>query len=368
MVAPSTLLLAPPPRHQRRCLLATAALLLSLLLASPLTLAVTPARGKSIRPLHRDGYEHLDCSACITIAGTLFRRLNQTLSDKPSTYLISHRLSKEKQLRWRRYRNSELLVTDVMDDVCTSYKNDLRLLRMHPKSKVRLYHQQSFGDARIAIRHALREDEVYPIDADPAAWAEKQDGSLYPIATLYSPRDADKLHGSQSLSVATAMCALLVDEFEEEIEELVKTARSQAEMEYSLCGMALPLSRAGPTLDGDATESEASSVPLITNVCADVEVLRAAARRDQQRWEQYQRRTARRKADVARMRGLSTAATAASESAEDGAAHGEAAAAVANRARAAPGEPADSTAGEALDSSFAEASANAVDGHADFDL
>ncbi|CBZ29594.1 conserved hypothetical protein [Leishmania mexicana MHOM/GT/2001/U1103] len=344
----STLLLALLQRHQRCCLLAVAALLVSLLLASPVTLAAITPQGKSIRPLHGAGYEHLDCSACITVARTLFERLNQTLAENPSTYLISHRLSKKNQLRWRQYRNSELLVTEVMESMCTSYKNDARLLRLHPKSKVRLYHQQVFGDTRLGVRHALREDEVYPADADPAAWTEKLDGHLYPIARLYSRKDADALQGLQSLSAMPTMCALLVEEFEEEIERLVKTVRSLEETEYSLCGMALPVTRPRTALDGETEEDEVSSIPLITNVCADAEVLRAAARRDQQRWEQYEHREAKRKAKLAQRRKLETAAAAArSDFAEEAPTSAEAAAALARSAPAAPGEPIDSPAEEA---------------------
>ncbi|GET91542.1 hypothetical protein, conserved [Leishmania tarentolae] len=294
----STFLLAPLKRRQRHWLLAVAALLVSLLLASPDVLAATPSQGKSIRPLHGDGYEHLDCSACIAVARTLFERLNKTLAENPSTYLISHRLSKQNQLRRRQYRNSELLVTEVMENMCTSYKSDIRSLRLHPKSKVRLYHQQTFGDMNLGVRHALREDEVYPADTDPAKFADKRDGHLYPIAKLYSPKDASKLQGLESLSATPTMCALLVEEFEEEIEGIIKVVHSLEEAEYSLCGMPLPVNGTRTTLVGEADEAEVGSLPTITNVCADVEVLRAAARRDQQRWDQYQLREEKRKAKM----------------------------------------------------------------------
>ncbi|AYU81758.1 hypothetical protein, conserved [Leishmania donovani] len=365
----STFLLAPPQRHQQCCLLALVALLAILLLASPTVLAAPPPQGKPIRPLHGAGYEHLDCSACITVARTLFERLNQTLAENPSTYLISHRLGKKNQLRRRQYRNSELLVTEVMENVCTSYKNDARLLRLHPKSKVRLYHQQVFGDTRLGVRHALREDEVYPADADSAAWAEKLDGQLYPIARLYSRQDADALQGLQSLSATPTMCALLVEEFEDEIESLVKSVRSLEETEHSLCGMALPVNKPRTALDGETEGDEVSSAPLITNVCADVEVLRAAARRDQQRWEQYERREAKRKAKLDQRRKLeTTAAAATSEPAEEAPTNAEAAAALASSAPGAPGEPIDSPTEEAPYSSADGAVKEAAEDRTDGDL
>ncbi|KAG5470604.1 hypothetical protein LSCM1_01850 [Leishmania martiniquensis] len=368
MAALLTLLPASPLGQPRRCFLAIFALLLGLLLASPLTLAVTQAQGKSIRPLHGAGYEHLDCSACLTVATTLFHRLNRTLSEKPSTYLISHRLSKQNQQRWHQYRNSDLLVADVMEGICDPYKNDIRLLRLHPKSKVRLYHQQSFGDAFIAVRHALREDEVFPADADPSAWAEKQNASLYPMATLYSRKDVEGLHRSQRSPMASVMCALLVEEFEEEIEELVKAARTHSDMEYGLCGMAPPLSKAVPTHDEATAEGEAGSVPFITNVCANVEVLRAAAGRDQQRWQQFQRRLEKKRTDASRRRGSSTTATAAKEPTGDAATNSEAATVSDQSAPAAPGEPAVPLVEETLDSSVRGDSANAFEGDTNDDL
>ncbi|CAJ1032521.1 TLR4 regulator and MIR-interacting MSAP, putative [Leishmania lindenbergi] len=370
MRAPSTPLLAPLQRNQRHFLLAVIALLVNLFLASSLTLAATPAQGKSIRPLHGAGYEHLDCSACITVARTLFNRLNKTLAENPSTYLVSHRLSKQNQLRRRQYRSSELLVSEVMENVCASYQNDDRLLRLHPKSKVRLYHQQIFGDARLGVRHALREDEVYPADADPAAWDKKLDGHLYPIARLYSVRDADALHGMQSLSATPTMCALLVEEAEEEIEELVKTARTQAEVEYRLCGMAFPLNKSFPTLDGETKENEVSSAPLITNVCVDVEVLRAAARRDQERWEQYQRREAKRKVEIAqRMENAADVAGAAtSELASEASTNTEVAVALDSSTPAAAGKSVDSSTEEVTNNPVGGGDKEVSDNYTDGEL
>ncbi|KAK7199805.1 Enriched in surface-labeled proteome protein 16 [Novymonas esmeraldas] len=285
------------------------------------SVAAAPTQGRSVRRLHGAGYEHLDCSACITVARTLFYRLNETIAHNPSTYLISHRLSKENQLRRRAYRNSELLVTEVMENICISYQNDERSLRLHPKSKVRLYHQQVYGDVRLGVRHALREDELYPADADPAQWADRLDGHRYPVARLYSPKDAEALHGLHSFAAAPTMCALLVEEFEEELEDLVKTARSHAEVEYGLCGMALPPGGAVPTLHGVTGEADdESSVRPITNVCANEEALRAAAHQDQLRWAQFQRREARGKAERAEKRErTSTSAGAATDAPTDAA-------------------------------------------------
>ncbi|KAG5496262.1 hypothetical protein JKF63_02563 [Porcisia hertigi] len=298
-------------RH-RHCLAIFISLLISLLFDSSLASAVTSAQGKSVQPLHGLGYEHLDCSACITVARALFNRINKTLAESPSTYLISHRLGKQNELRRRQYRNSELLVSEVMENVCTSYGSDEPLLRLHPKSKVRLYHQQVFGDVRLGVRHALREDEFYPADADPAAWADKGSMHRYPIAKLYSRKDAEALRGLQSRHAAPTMCALLVEEFEDEIEELVKAARTLAETEYGLCGMELPPKLSSPTLNGGTEGDNGSSVPLITNVCADVEVLRAAAHRDQQRWAQYQLREEKRKARRTQRKERETGGTATS--------------------------------------------------------
>jgi hypothetical protein len=256
--------------------------------------AAAVAGGSSLRPLHGPGYEHLDCSACLTVGRALFGRLNATLQENPSTYLASHRLNRANQLKRRAYRNSELLVTEVMDNFCRSYQNDERTLRLHPKSKVRLYHQQVWKDATLAVRPSLREDEVYPAGAHEPKWDDYVELRRYEIAKVYSPKDQEALHGMEMLAATPTMCATLVEEFEDEIEELVKVAHSLSDIEYGLCGL--------PLADGEDTAAAAevrAAIQPITNICSQTEVLRAAAHQDQLRWSQYMRREERRKAKLA---------------------------------------------------------------------
>ncbi|KPA84771.1 hypothetical protein ABB37_01257 [Leptomonas pyrrhocoris] len=267
-------------------------LLILLSLAAP-ALVATAHTGHSVRPLHGPGYEHLDCSACLTVSRALFVRLNATLSESPSTYLASHRLNRVNQLKRRPYRNSELLVTEVMDNFCSSYKNDERTLRLHPKSKVRLYHQQIWKDVTLGVRHSLREDEVYPEGAHDPQWDDYVELRRYQVAKVYSPKDQGALHGMEMLAATPTMCATLVEDFEDEIEELVKLAHNLSDIEYGLCG--LPL--ADPTDAAASGEAEAvrDAIRPITNICALTEQLREAAHQDQLRWSQYMRREERRK-------------------------------------------------------------------------
>ena len=278
-----------------------ALMLLLLLCAAPAQAAEEAPEGRPVRPLHGPGYEHLDCSACLTVSRALFGRLNATLNENPSTYLASHRLNRANQLRRRPYRNSELLVTEVMDNFCRSYENDERTLRLHPKSKVRLYHQQVWKDVTLGVRPSLREDEVYPAGAHDPQWDNYVELRRYEIAKVYSPKDEEALKGMSMLKATPAMCATLVEEFEDEIEELVKLAHNLSDIEYGLCGLPLPGT-------ADAAEVRATILP-ITNVCARTEVLRAAAHRDQLRWSQYMRREAHRLEKLAAKRKASQEST-----------------------------------------------------------
>lgn len=252
-----------------------------------------------MRPLHGPGYEHLDCSACLTVSRALFERLNGTLSENPSTYLASHRLNRANQLKRLPYRNSELLVTEVMDNFCRSYQNDERTLRLHPKSKVRLYHQQAWRDAKLAVRPSLREEETFPDGAHDPEWDDYVPLRRYQIAKVYSPKDQEALQGLAMLGATPAMCATLVEEFEDEIEDLVKLAHNVSDIEYGLCGMPLPEDGEDAEAAAAARAEVMAAIRPITNICARTAVLREAARQDQLRWAQYARREARRLAKLA---------------------------------------------------------------------
>ncbi|KPI87420.1 hypothetical protein ABL78_3504 [Leptomonas seymouri] len=273
-------------------------LIFSLVLLSLAVPVVTATQeGHTVRPLHGPGYEHLDCSACLSVSRALFGRLNTTLSENPSSFLSSHRLNSENQLKRLPYRNSELLVAEVMDDFCRSYLNDERSLRLHPKSKVRLYHQQVWKDSTLGVRPSLREDELYPEGEHNPDWDVYVELRRYPIATAYSPKDQEALHGMEMLAATPTMCAMLVEDFEEEIESLVKLAHNLSDIDYGLCG--LPLAKAAGISAAAEVEKVRAAIQPITNICARTEVLREAAHRDQLRWSQYMRREARRKAKLA---------------------------------------------------------------------
>lgn len=308
---------AGSPQRRRAAVIPCFLLLLLLLVLTAATETVAAAsEGHPVRPLHGPGYEHLDCSACLGVSRALYDKLNATLSANPSTYLASHRLNRANKLRRLPYRNSELLVTEVMDNLCTSYQNDERTLRMHPKSKVRLYHQQVWKDAGLGVRHALREDEVYPPGATELWWGDPVELRRYAIATVYSPTDQEALHGLERLSAIPTMCATLVEAFEEEMDELVKVARTLSEVEYGLCGLPLPNATA------DAEEVRATIRP-IANTCARTSLLRTAAQQDQLRWSQYKRRETRRKEKLAEKLKVAADAAEAEAAAGDAAAAGE---------------------------------------------
>lgn len=241
--------------------------------------------------LHGAGYEHLDCSACLTVAAVLAHRLNETLQTQSSTFLVSHRLDTTNKVRHHNYRGSELLVAEVLDGLCSSGTYQERQLRMNPDSKVRCYHGQFLEDLMQPPREGLREGEVFPAGSSATVIGENQEKRRYPIARLYSTRDNQALYGMYKTAAIT-MCDTLVDTYEEEMERMVQSAQSTEEIEHLLCGLPFTTNdnRHLDDLDDNDDDDEERLSNPVTDVCSNTEVLRAAAHRDQLRWERFDRR------------------------------------------------------------------------------
>lgn len=251
---------------------------------------------------HGDMFAHFDCSACLVVARVLGERMNASLRENAGSFVVSHRQDTlGKDARRRDYRDSELRTIEVLETLCDSENYERFAFRFNNKTKSRAYHLVTDTDMMEASRPPLREDTQYP---QGPPFSINATGAMLPMAIFYNANEHRHLRHLVR-GAGQHFCVHAMDDFDEEMEIIVRNATTLEEVEYYLCGLyrgavsSLTTNMPPTPPSGNrsevvqeirSTEGEtcrklfpAMEKPLIP-VCAPVDKVARAAHMDNLRW------------------------------------------------------------------------------------
>ncbi|EPY25889.1 hypothetical protein STCU_06426 [Strigomonas culicis] len=237
---------------------------------------------------HPSGYAHMDCSSCLAVAHVLSDKMNKSLLASSSSFLSSHRLDTANQLKRVQYADSELRAAEVLEDACNKEVYEWYHLRVNPLTKVRGYHFFYYSHIQAVTRPILLEGVAFPANS---TYEDDRPSKMAAVAQLYSTSEKKKL-GPLHKNAPASLCVQIMAEAEEEIEDMVRHAQYQWEVERHLCGLDI-----GPWWpeEGEQEEDEYNvrrprweglEEPVL-QVCAASHPIAEDARKDQVLWQRW---------------------------------------------------------------------------------